>query len=243
MWEPDHGRVSDGVVRSVNVGMPRDAAWAGIGHTSIDKAPAVGPVEVHRLGLAGDQVSDTRHHGGPDQAVYAFAREELDWWAGWLGDEIRDGEFGENLTTEGLPVDDSEVGELWRVGTAVLEVALIRTPCNDFKQWMGRNGHDNSAWVRRFGEHGRVGAYLRVLQPGVLAAGDAIEVVHRPGHGVTAAVMFRALTREPELLPRLLEVDGLAAKARHKAEAYVAAHGEAKGTDETDSYRPVAPVN
>jgi len=215
--------------------MPREASWAGIGRTSIDKAPVAGAVEVHRLGLAGDQVSDTRHHGGPDQAVYAFACEELDWWATQLGDDLREGEFGENLTTQGLAIDDSEVGERWRIGTTLLEVASVRTPCNDFKSWMGRNGHDNGAWVRRFAEHARVGAYLRVLQPGVLAAGDSVEIVHRPGHGVTASLMFRALTREPELLPRLLEVDGLVAQARHRAEEFVASAAGA--------YRPVAPVN
>jgi MOSC domain-containing protein YiiM len=216
------GAVSEGVLRSVNVGLPREAAWAGIGRTSIDKTAAPGPVEVHRLGLAGDQVSDTRHHGGPDQAVYAFAREELDWWGGQLGDELRDGEFGENLTTQGLAVDDAEMGERWRIGTVLLEVASIRTPCNDFKVWMGRGGHDNSAWVRRFAEHARSGAYLRVLQPGTLAAGDPIDVVHRPGHGVTASMMFRAVHGEPELLPRLLEVEGVVEEARLKAEAFVA---------------------
>ncbi len=92
MRPPHDGRVNEGVLRSVNVGMPRDAAWAGIGRTSIDKASVPGPVEVHRLGLAGDQVSDTRHHGGRDKAVYAVAREELDWWGERLGDELRDGE-------------------------------------------------------------------------------------------------------------------------------------------------------
>jgi MOSC domain-containing protein YiiM len=208
------------MVRSVNVGLPKEAAWAGIGRTSIDKVSVVGPVEVHRLGVTGDQVSDTRHHGGPDQAVYAFAREELDWWAERLGDELRDGEFGENLTTSGLDVDGAEVGERWRIGTVLLEVASVRTPCNDFKVWMGRGGHDNTAWVRRFAERARPGAYLRVLQPGVLAAGDPIEVVHRPGHGVTASYMFRALTREPALLPRLLDVDGLVEEARMKALAF-----------------------
>ena len=222
--------MSEGVLRSVNVGMPREAAWANIGRTSIDKAAVAGPVEVHRLGLTGDQVSDTKHHGGPDQAVYAFAREELDWWAGQLGDELRDGEFGENLTTQGLPVDDAEMGERWRIGTVLLEVASIRTPCNDFKSWMGRGGHDNSAWVRRFAEHARPGAYLRVLQPGTLAAGDPIEVVHRPGHGVTASLMFRAVHREPELLPRLLEVEGMVEEARLKAVAYVA-NAEMLATD------------
>jgi MOSC domain-containing protein YiiM len=228
----DDGPVNEGVLRSVNVGMPREAAWAGIGRTSIDKVPVPGPVEVHRLGVAGDQVSDTRHHGGPDQAVYVVAREELDWWAEQLGDELRDGEFGENLTTEGLPVDDAEVGERWRIGSVLLEVALVRTPCNDFKVWMGRGGHDNRAWVRRFAEHERPGAYLRVLQPGLLSAGDPVEVVHRPGHGVTASLMFRALTRQPELLPRLLEVDGLAEKAQRRVESFL-----------RDTYRPVAPVN
>jgi MOSC domain-containing protein YiiM len=216
-----------GLVRSVNVGLPREAPWAGIGRTSIDKAPVSGTVQVSRLGLAGDQVSDTRHHGGRDQAVYAFAREELDWWAGELGEELREGEYGENLTTAGIDVDGAEVGERWRIGSVVLEVATVRTPCNDFKTWMGRNGHDNRAWVRRFAERARPGAYLRVLQPGVLAAGDPIEVVHRPGHGVTASYLFRAVTREPDLLPGLLVVDGLADKVREKALRY----------------RAVAPVN
>ena len=208
---------SEPVLRSVNVGMPRDAAWAELGRTSIDKTPIVGPVEVHRLGVAGDQVSDTRHHGGPDQAVYAFSREELDWWEAQLGDELRDGEFGENLTTSGIDVNEAEVGERWRIGTVVLEVASVRTPCNDFKQWLGRCGHDNSAWVRRFSLRERPGPYLRVLQPGVLTAGDTIEVVHRPGHGVTVSYLFRAVTREPDLLPGLLVVDGLVEKARRRA--------------------------
>ena len=206
-----------GVLRSVNVGLPREAAWAGIGRTSIDKAAVEGPVDVHRLGLAGDQVSDTRHHGGPDQAVYAYSREELDWWSERLGTELRDGEFGENLTTAGLDVDGAELGERWRIGTVLLEVRSVRTPCNDFKMWMGRGGHDNTAWVRRFAERARPGAYLSVLQPGVLAAGDPIEVVHRPGHGVTVSYLFRAVTREPDLLPGLLVVDGLVEKARRRA--------------------------
>ena len=212
----DHGAV--GIVGSVNIGKPREAVWAEIGRTSIDKLSATGPVAVGPLGLEGDQVSDTRHHGGRDQAVYAYSREELDWWSEQLGDPLRDGEFGENLTTSAIEVDDAEVGERWRIGTVLLEVASVRTPCNDFKTWMGRGGHDNTAWVRRFAERARPGAYLRVLDPGTLAAGDPIDVVHRPGHGVTVSLMFRALTREPELLPRLLEVDGLAAKVRYRVE-------------------------
>lgn len=210
-------------LRSVNVGRPREAAWAVIGRTSIDKEAVVGPVEVGVLGLEGDQVSDTRHHGGVDQAVYAFAREDLDHWTQVLGEPIRDGQFGENLTTSGIDVNEAEVGERWRIGAdVVLEVASIRTPCNDFKMWMGRGGYDNTAWVKRFTLEGRPGPYLRVLVPGAIQAGDEISVVHQPGHGVTVAMMFRALHTEPTLLPRLLEVDGLVAEAQDKASAYVA---------------------
>jgi len=210
-------------LRSVNIGLPKDAPWAEIGRTSIDKHPVAGPVAVDTLGLEGDQVSDTEHHGGVDQAVYAFAREDLDRWVEIPETEIRDGQFGENLTTVGIDVNEAEVGERWTIGTAEFEVAAVRTPCNDFKQWMGLSGYDNAAWVKRFAADGRPGPYLRVTRPGVIAPGDEISVVHRPGHGVTVALLFRALTTEKDLLPRLVGMEGLAAKARAKAEEYVAA--------------------
>jgi MOSC domain-containing protein YiiM len=108
------------------------------------------------------------------------------------------------------------------VGDAVLEVASVRIPCNDFKVWMGRGGYDERAWVRRFAAVGRPGPYLRVLTEGEIRAGDEITVTHRPGHGVTVSTMFRALMTDHVLLPELLRVDGLVAEARVKAEAYVA---------------------
>jgi len=211
------------VVRSVNVGLPREAAWAGIGRTSIDKRPVRGPVVVDELEPEGDQASDVKHHGGLDQAVYAFAREDMDRWVEILGIDIRDGQFAENLTTVGIDVNESEVGERWQIGSAEFEVAAVRIPCNDFKEWMGLSGYDNAAWVKRFAADGRPGPYLRVTKPGAIAAGDEISVVHRPGHGVTVAMLFRALTTEKDLLPRLVGIDGLAAHARAKAEEYVAA--------------------
>jgi MOSC domain-containing protein YiiM len=122
----------------------------------------------------------------------------------------------------GYDVNEAEIGERWRVGSTVLEVASIRIPCNDFKGWLGENGFDNTAWVKRFSEVGRPGPYLRVVEEGVLQAGDRVEVVHRPGHGVTVSTMFRALTTQHELLPQLLLVDGLVEEAREKAERYVA---------------------
>ncbi|MBV9832006.1 MAG: MOSC domain-containing protein [Marmoricola sp.] len=209
-------------VISVNVGVPKEAAWAGIGRTAIDKRPVTGAVMARVLGLDGDQVGDTVHHGGVDQAVYAFSREELDWWETELGRPIRDGQFGENLTTRGIDVDAAELGERWQVGAAVFEVASVRIPCNDFKNWQRLNGYDDRAWVKRFATHGRSGAYLRVLQEGELSAGDELSVVHRPGHGVTVATMFAAMTTDRTLLPELLRVDGLVAEARRSAEAYLA---------------------
>lgn len=210
-------------IRSVNVGRPREREWADIGRTSIEKLPVAGPVEVGRLGLGGDQVSDTQHHGGVDQAVYAFAREDLDRWAAELGTDLRDGLFGENLTTSGYDVNEAEVGERWQVGSALLEVASVRIPCNDFKGWMGESGIDPTGWVRRFAAPGRPGPYLRVLEEGEVAAGDRAEVVHRPGHGVTVTTMFRALTTDHSLLPRLLAVEGLVEEARDRAETWTAA--------------------
>jgi MOSC domain-containing protein YiiM len=214
------------ILRSLNVGTPRTAEWADIGRTSIDKRPVSGPVVARALGLDGDQGSDTKSHGGVDQAVYAFAREDLDFWEGELGQPIRDGQFGENLTTEGIDVNEAEVGERWRIGDAVFEVASVRIPCNDFRNWQKTSGYDDRTWVKRFTAVHRPGPYLRVVGEGTLTAGDEIEVVHRPGHGVTVTTMFRALTTDRELLPELLRVDGLVAEARENAEKYVALAAE-----------------
>ena len=170
---------------------------------------------MRRLGLDGDQVSDTRHHGGVDQAVYAFAREDLDRWAERLGGTIRDGQFGENLTTVGIDVNEAEVGERWRIGDALLEVASVRIPCNDFKSWMGRSGYDNRAWVKRFTADGRPGPYLRVARARACSsAGDEIEVVHRPGHGVTVTHHVPRADHRAGTCCRAAAVDGLVAEAR-----------------------------
>ncbi|TNM41212.1 MOSC domain-containing protein [Nocardioides albidus] len=212
-------------VRTISVGRPQDKDWAGIGRTSIDKRPVTGPVAVHGLGIDGDEVSDTQHHGGPDQAVYAYAREDLDFWEAELGLPIRDGLFGENLTTEGIDVNALEIGTRLRVGEpgvgVLLQAVHVRTPCNDFKGWMGESGFDPRSWVKRFTAEARPGPYLRVLETGTIAPGDSIEVVHVPGHGVTIRDLFVALNTDRSRLPDLLVVDGLLPKVRAKAEEFV----------------------
>ncbi len=144
--------------------------------------------------MVGDAIGSTKHHGGETQAVYAVAREELDRWGRELGRDLPDGMFGENLTTSGLDVDAAEVGEQWRVGATLLEVCGPRVPCATFAKHMAE-----PRWVKRFTEHGRTGAYLAVRQAGTIAAGDPIEVVHRPGHGLTVPMFFRAAMGDKEL--------------------------------------------
>lgn len=217
---------------SVNLGSPRRVAYTSQpeGLTGIDKHPADGPVRVAApgprgtgaSGLAGDAVCDTRFHGGDDQAVYAYAREELDAWERELGRPLANGVFGENLTTEGLDVSGALIGERWRIGgQVVLEVTSGRIPCQTFQGRLGERG-----WVRRFTRKGATGAYLRVIEPGEIRGGDPVEIVHRPDHGVTATMQFRAVTTERKLLPRLLAAgDALHTDTLGQARAYVAEHG------------------
>ncbi len=209
---------------SINIATPVEAAWARpLKRTAIEKRSVPGPVRVHELGLDGDQVADTQHHGGVHQAVYAFAREDLDVWSDRLQLPIGNGQFGENLTTTGIDVNEALIGERWQIGTTTLEVAEVRIPCNVFKNFMGRSGYDDSAWVKRFTAESRPGPYLRVVQPGEVTVGDAIVVVHQPDHDVTVSTMFKAFTTDRSLLPRLLHVgDSLAPRPRAVAEKYVA---------------------
>lgn len=175
------------------------------------------------LGLEGDQVGDTKHHGGVDQAVYVFAREDLDLWSERIGQRIDNGQFGENLTTAGIDVNEALLGERWQIGSALFEVAEVRIPCNTFKNWLDVLGVDSRGWVKRFTAEGRPGPYLRVLEPGVIAAGDELRVVHRPAHDITVSTMFRAFTVDRSLLPRLLEVGESLAPKPHAAAEQAAA--------------------
>ena len=213
-------------VISVNVGQPRENPWKTMKLTGIDKRPVAGPVMVTAprakgmglVGLAGDRVYDVRNHGGPDMAVYAYAREDLDFWTSELDLALPNGVFGENLTTEGMDLNGALIGERWRVGpTLVLEATGPRVPCGTFQGWLAQAG-----WIKRFALAGRPGAYFRVIEPGEIQAGDEIEIVHRPDHDVTVALTFRAVTVEPELLPRLLAADALPRETKELAARRIA---------------------
>jgi len=213
-----------GTVLTVNVGEARPNPAKRAPLTGIDKRPTGEPVYVRApgpkatglgSGLVGDAVCDQRHHGGDDQAVYAYAREDLDWWQRELGRDLPGGLFGENLTTAGVDASGATIGEVWRVGPeVVLQVTGPRIPCSTFQATMGLHG-----WIQRFTREARPGAYLRVVTPGHVRAGDPIEVVDRPANGVDVAFSFRAFTLERHLLPTLLAADGIGDGLRAEAEA------------------------
>ena len=200
--------MDNGQVISVNTGRAVKVGWAGrVQRTAIEKHPADGAVHVGRLGLDGDEQADLENHGGPEQAIYVYAREDLDWWAGQLSRAVRDGLFGENITTAGLDVTNALIGERWRLGTAEVQVTSCRIPCGTFRSWTGEKG-----WVKRFAQAGRPGAYLRVLAEGIVRPGDPVTVLSRPAAGVTVAESMRAYYGDRELMVRLSTVPELSTK-------------------------------
>lgn len=200
--------MNSGQVVSVSTGRAVAAEWAGaVGRTAIDKRPVAGPVRVGRLGLDGDEQADQANHGGTEQALYAYAREDLDWWAGELGRDLPGGAFGENIVTRGMDLTGALIGERWRIGSAVVQITSCRIPCGTFRQWTGERG-----WVRRFAQAGRPGAYLRVLEEGSVRPGDTVTVLGRPGERVTIAESMRAYYGDRELMRRLAAVPGRNAK-------------------------------
>ena len=199
-----------GRVESVNVGAPRPVQVNG--HTvltAIWKSPVEERVPLRGVNLRGDDQADRAVHGGPDKAVYAYAVEDTEWWEAELEASLGPAAFGENLTVRGLPVSGAVIGERWAVGSALLEVAQPRLPCFKLGLRMGDPG-----FPKRFAAADRPGAYLRAVHEGDIGVGDPIDVVDRPAHGVTSALVARAMLREPELLTVALKAPELAPELR-----------------------------
>jgi MOSC domain-containing protein YiiM len=186
-------------VVSVNVGRPVPLRVAGeVVPSAIGKQQVAGSVAVGVTNLAGDEQGDKVNHGGPEQAVYAYAAEDAAWWGAQLGRELAPGTFGENLTLEGVDVNGARIGERWQVGTAELRVAGPRVPCQKLATQIG-----DTAFVKRFTLALRPGAYLAVTREGELQAGDELQVVHRPAHDVSVALALEVLLLAPHRLAEL----------------------------------------
>lgn len=199
-------------VLSTNVAVRRADPSGRHAYTGIDKQPQPaielkipGPDYGEGSGVAGDSIGDHQHHGGADKAVYAFAREELDYWENELGREFRDGYFGENLTTTGVDLTTVLINQQIKIGDALLEVSIPRSPCATFSGWIGEKG-----WLKTFTERGDCGAYLRIISPGRISAGDTMEFVGKPGHDVTMGMAFRAKMGDIELARYVVKVGCLA---------------------------------
>jgi MOSC domain-containing protein YiiM len=185
---------------AVNVGRPAPLRIGDrVVRSGIVKDPAAGPVAVGSSGLAGDEQADRVNHGGPYKAAYAYAREDAAWWEKQIGRPLGPGAFGENLTLAGVDVTGARIGERWRIGSAEFEVSGPRVPCSKLGARMG-----DQRFPQRFVAAGRTGAYLTVVAPGTLEAGDRIAVVHRPDHDVTVGLVFEIALRDRA---RLAELD------------------------------------
>jgi MOSC domain-containing protein YiiM len=201
-------READAVLRtvlSVNVGTPREFDYRGRpARSAIWKTPVGGRVAVRGVNLEGDDQADREAHGGPDKAVYAYAVEDTRWWEKQIGRPLEPGVFGENLTVEGIDVNEALVGERWGIGSTVLEVSEPRIPC-----WRLGVRMSDDRFLRRFTEEMRPGAYLRIVSEGDVGAGDEIRVVEKPATDLTVRDVFRIYIHDRHEAGRLIANPGM----------------------------------
>ena len=190
-------------VLSINItSVVHQGEWTGSeGRTGIDKRSVSGAIEFKNNGVVGDRVIDTNVHGGYEQAVYAYAREDAQWWEKEIKEEIPAGRFGENLTTEGIDVNAALVGEQWKIGSVILEVSQPRIPCRVFAGFWKR-----ATLIKDFTQAGRPGTYLRIIQEGTAQAGDAIEVIFKPDHTISISDLFAAKSGERSKINQIKDV-------------------------------------
>jgi MOSC domain-containing protein YiiM len=192
-------------VVAVNVAVVRTDSWARrrtLTSSGVDKRPVPGEVPVGVLGLAGDTICDLDNHGGPDRAVYAYSTADLAFWSAELGQDVTPGGVGENLTIEGVDCSGAVLGERWLVGDPERGIELVvrgpRVPCAVFAGFRGVPD-----LMKRFLAAGRPGCYLAVARAGVVRAGDLVEVLERPAHGVTPADVLAVVAGDRSRLPLL----------------------------------------
>lgn len=187
--------------------------------TGLFKVPVEGPVSIGTLGLEGDTIVSTRHHGGADQAVYVYGSADYDWWAQELGRPLAPGTYGENLTVSGLASALLRIGDQLHVGRALFEITAPRIPCSKLAARMG-----DPAFVKRFRAAGRPGVYCRVIEPGAVRVGDPVRVDPYSGETLTVLEMFNLYYEKPteEAVLRRVLAAPVAIRARQEYEARLA---------------------
>jgi MOSC domain-containing protein YiiM len=209
-------------LESVNIGRSEKISHGDKSFvTGICKHPAEGAVRIGREGVAGDAIVATQHHGGADQAIYAYSADDYDWWVERTGREFFPGLFGENLTIRDMP-SDMRIGDRLLIGEVVLEATAPRIPCGTFAARM-----QDSSFGLAFREAERPGIYFRVLNEGEVAAGDTVTFIENEESDVTILELFHfyyARRHDAEALRRLLEAP-LAERMRAKVESKLAGLG------------------
>lgn len=202
-------------VISINItSVVHQGEWTGSeGRTGIDKRSVTGAIEFKNNGVVGDRVIDTNVHGGYEQAVYAYALEDAQWWEKEINEEIPAGRFGENLTTEGIDVNAALIGERWKIGSVILEVSQPRIPCRVFAGFWKR-----ATLIKDFTQAARPGAYLRIIQEGTAQAGDLVEVIFKPDHKISISDLFAAKSGERSKINEIKEVPQLSAEFKEWSE-------------------------
>ena len=180
--------------------------------TGICKRPVKGPVRLGKTGFEGDGVGDLKHHGGPDKAVCVYGIDHYPYWEKTLGIDLPPAPFGENLSLSGLNEGEVCIGDIFEAGTAVLQVSQPRQPCSTLAARFGRND-----MVKLVVDSGRTGFYLRVLEEGVVEAGNTLFLVKRDPKAVTVSFANRVYHRERgnrEGIEKALAVEALSASWR-----------------------------
>jgi MOSC domain-containing protein YiiM len=196
------------IVRYLNIGMPQKENFHGKEYvTGICKRPVSGPLRLTALGFEGDGVGDRKNHGGSDKAVCVYGLDHYPYWAGVLGITMPMAAFGENFSAEGLREQDVRIGDVFRIGTAVVQVSQPRQPCGTLAARYGR-----ADFVKVVSDSGRTGFYVKVLVEGMVQAGDEMVIAEQDPHGVTVDFANRIWYQERgnrEGIKRVLSVPAL----------------------------------
>jgi MOSC domain-containing protein YiiM len=169
------------IVKSLNIGLPKREIFHGKEVTTgICKSPVSGPLYLEKLGFKGNGVADLKHHGGPDKAVCVYSLEHYPYWEDVLGIKLSHAAFGENLSVANLHEDDVCIGDIFQLGTTVVQVTQPRQPCRTLAARYGRND-----MIKLVVESGRTGFYFRVMEEGTVEKGDTLILKERDSHNIT----------------------------------------------------------
>jgi MOSC domain-containing protein YiiM len=208
-------------VLSVNVALPRLVAWKGqTFNTGIFKKPVAEPVMMRKLDLDGDWQADLSVHGGPYKAVYDYPSEHYEFWKKEFPEmELPWGQFGENLTTEGLNEQDTHIGDVLRIGQATVQVTQPRVPCFKLAAKFKRDDI-----LRRFLQSGRSGFYFSVVEEGLVAVGDGIERIREDENGIAVSDINKLFNHgtDSALLRRVIRLEALPLDWREHFAAHLA---------------------